>query len=114
MTARYESIIGIAEVSLRLTALWLCTKSSLLQHGQVKQLPEPFMPSAMGIKVTQQHLGPVPGPAADLDLLAEDAHSARVVPVSEAWKSQVGLQDLLGEERGALCDLLLESDTYPE
>lgn len=73
MTARYEGIIGIAEVSLQLTAWWLSTKSFLLQHGQVQQLPGPFMPSAMGIKVTQQqHLGPVPGPAADPDLLAED------------------------------------------
>lgn len=115
MTARYESIIGIAEVSLQLTAWWLRTKSFLLQHGQGEQLPGPFMPSAMGIKVTQQHLGPIPGPAADPDLLAEDGHSARVIPVSKAQESQVSLQDLLGEERGALCDLLLlESATYPE
>lgn len=115
MTARYESVIGIAEVSLQLTAWWLCTKSFLLQHGQVEELPGPFMHSAVGVKVARQHLGPILGPAADPGLLTEDAHSARVVPVSEAWESQVGLQDLLGEERGgALCDLLLENATYPE
>lgn len=114
MTARYESVIGIAEVSLQLTAWWLCTKSFLLQHGQVQQLPGPLLPSAMGIKVTHQHLGPLLGPAAHPDLLAEDALRAKVVPVSEARESQVGLQDLLGKERGAFCDLLLESATYPE
>lgn len=63
MTARYESVIGIAEVSLQLTAWWLRTKSFLLQHGQVQQLPGPLLPSAMGIKVTHQHLGPLLSPA---------------------------------------------------
>ena len=60
------------------------------------------MPFVMGIKATQQHLGPIPGPAADPDLLAEDAHSGGVVHVSEAQESHVVPQNLLGEESRAL------------